>query len=120
LVVPQIQPRPSGSGSRRSPRAALHHSVMVRHGYGISNTLGDFRTVRVKKDATDPFNLQEIQLIVDAAIGINRLMLIFSFSTNSNMDVTALQDAATDIRAIRVVCGASEFSDRCIFISERD
>ena len=94
---------------------------MVRHGYGISNTLGDFRTVRVKKDATDPFNLQEIQLIVDAAIGINRLMLIFSFNTGLRpSELIALQDAATDIRAIRVVCGASEFSDRCIFISERD
>ena len=47
----------------------------------LHNRSIQLRTVRVKKDATDPFNLQEIKFIIDAATGINRLMLIFSFNT---------------------------------------
>tara|TARA_R110002072_G_scaffold50608_2_gene136052 strand:+ start:2237 stop:3364 length:1128 start_codon:yes stop_codon:yes gene_type:complete len=47
----------------------------------LHNRSIQLRTVRVIKSEIDPFSRQEIAKIVDAATGIERLMLLFSFHT---------------------------------------
>lgn len=66
---------------RKAFSDAEQDEIITDYRNPLHNRSIQLRTVRVIKDSVDPFSRSEIDQIVNAATGIERLMLLFSFHT---------------------------------------